>query len=144
VTRIVVGTDGSPNGQLALDWAVDEARRREADLVVVRAWRPPYMGEGAYGYVEATDAVRASATEQLEAAGDTAAAALGRTVHRVIRCGAAADALIDEAKGAELLVVGARGHGGFLGLLLGSVAEHVARHAPCSVVVVREPADRSG
>jgi nucleotide-binding universal stress UspA family protein len=143
VARIVVGTDGSPNAQLALDWAVDEARRREAELVVVRSWRPPYAGEAAYGYVEVTDAVRAGATTQLEEAAAAAEAALGRPVHRVIRCGAAADTLMDESKGADLLVVGARGHGGFLGLLLGSVAEHVARHAPCPVVIVREQASGS-
>lgn len=47
--------------------------------------------------------------------------------------------LLDAAADAELLVVGSRGHGGFAGMLLGSVGEHVVAHAPCAVVVVRQP-----
>ncbi len=141
MARIVVGTDGSPNAQLALDWAVEEARLRDAELVVVRSWHPPYVGEAAYGYVEVTDAIRDAAASEVEEAAKGAEAALGRPVQRVVRCGGAADELMEEAKGADLLVVGARGHGGFLGLLLGSVAERVARHAPCPVVIVRESKD---
>jgi len=48
--------------------------------------------------------------------------------------------LLDAAAGADLLVVGSRGHGGFTGMLLGSVSEHVVAHAPCAVVVVKSPA----
>jgi len=58
--------------------------------------------------------------------------------------GAAARVLLDEAKDADLLVVGSRGHGGFAGLLLGSVSLHCVTHAPCPVVVVRgAPTTRS-
>jgi len=54
--------------------------------------------------------------------------------------GHASQVLTETAEGADLLVVGSRGHGGFTGLLLGSVSEHVVTHAPCPVVVVRHPA----
>ena len=49
----------------------------------------------------------------------------------------AAQVLVDEADGADLLVVGSRGHGGFAGLLLGSVSQQCAHHAPCPVVIIR-------
>jgi nucleotide-binding universal stress UspA family protein len=51
--------------------------------------------------------------------------------------GSAVQCLLDAARGAELLVVGSRGHGGFAGALLGSVSQHCVQHAPCPVVVVR-------
>ena len=56
-----------------------------------------------------------------------------------MREGHPAFSLIEQAKDADLLVVGTRGHGGFVGLLLGSVGEHCVTHAPCPVVVVRSP-----
>ena len=55
----------------------------------------------------------------------------------VLRWGAGRLRVLDEAANADLLVVGARGHGGFAGLLLGSVSSHVANNAPCSVLVIR-------
>jgi nucleotide-binding universal stress UspA family protein len=60
----------------------------------------------------------------------------GVTVDRKLRTGNASQALLHEAKGAALLVVGSRGRGGFTGLLLGSVSQQVAHHAPCPVVIV--------
>ena len=58
------------------------------------------------------------------------------TLHQVVREGAASKVLIDEAEDAEVLVVGKRGHGGFLGLLMGSITNQVANHATCPVVIV--------
>ena len=58
-------------------------------------------------------------------------------VQPVLKHGNAAQLLIEESTGADLLVVGTRGHGGFAGLLLGSVSQHVAAYASCPVVVVR-------
>jgi nucleotide-binding universal stress UspA family protein len=63
--------------------------------------------------------------------------ARGREVETRVCHAQAADALIDESKGADLLVVGSRGHGGFSGLLLGSVGQQCAHHASCPTVVVR-------
>ena len=60
----------------------------------------------------------------------------GVVVERCVREGSAAAALLEEAKGADVLVVGARGHGGFAGMILGSVATHCTRHAEIPTVVV--------
>jgi nucleotide-binding universal stress UspA family protein len=63
----------------------------------------------------------------------------GVDVERVTGEGQAAHVLLEQARDADLLVVGSRGRGGFTGLLLGSVSQQVAHHAPCPVVVVHEP-----
>jgi len=77
----------------------------------------------------------------LEDAGDAAA---GLDVESVVREGAPAGVLLDEAQDAELLVVGSRGLGGFRGLLLGSVSQQCTHHAPCPVVIVRYVRDLPG
>ena len=64
----------------------------------------------------------------------------GLEVQRLLVCGSAAELLIEQGKGADMLVVGSRGRGGFAGLLLGSVSQQVVHHAPCPVVVIPEAA----
>jgi nucleotide-binding universal stress UspA family protein len=135
--RIVVGIDGSPGAQAALTWAVDEAARRDATLEVVHAWHAPFVD--GYGYAgSAIDPVamelgaRAVADEAVEPHRGKVAI----DVHVV--CGSPASVLVQQAKDADLLVVGSRGRGGFAGLLLGSVSHQVVHHAPCPVVVVPE------
>lgn len=133
--RVVVGIDGSVSSRQALRWAVAEARARRARLDVVHAWPVPIVGgpftlmafdpvvaEGTAGEI-VDEALADEATEDLD-------------VHRVITCGTAAPALLDAAEGATLVVVGNRGRGGFQRLLLGSVSQQVAQHAPGPVVVV--------
>lgn len=142
--QIVVGVDGSEGAQRALEWAVDEASAHGAKLTAVHAWSVVYAG-GALPYAYNASPIDASdfekhATEVL----DTAIAALpvhGVAIESHVVCGGAADALLKAAKGADLLVVGSRGRGGFSALLLGSVSHQVAQHAPCPVVVIPPPAD---
>jgi nucleotide-binding universal stress UspA family protein len=138
--RIVVGVDGSENAQCALRWALDEARLRHAAVDVVHAWQLPY--QGGYPIVGAFELppgeLEAGARQLLDRAIDQAYAK-GLEVEPILICGSPARALLDTAKGADLLVVGSRGRGGFAGLLLGSVSQKVVHHATCPVVVIPAP-----
>ena len=141
--RIVVGVDGSQGARAALEWALAEARLRGDTLEVVHAWHaPPHMIPGCMpgptaGGEEAIDGMREQAERLLSTRSE-----LGRTRRRarINRTdGPRANSLLDVVKGADLLVVGTRGRGGFTGLLLGSVSQQVSHHAPCPVVVVPHP-----
>jgi nucleotide-binding universal stress UspA family protein len=134
--RIVVGVDGSQSAQEALHWAVDEARRRNAVVEAVYAWHQPfvtgyeYMGEMGLGdFEEEARQILDAAVEAVDTSGIP-------SVERHLLAGGAAGALVEAAKGADLLVVGSRGRGGFSGLMLGSVSQQVAHHASCPVVII--------
>lgn len=137
--RVVVGVDGSDHGARALRWAIDEARRRGASLQMVHAWQYPYIGVDIGGFtarLSVLEAAEKAARQILDDAATSASNAGVDDVERSLVSGPAAGALLDAAKGAELLVVGSRGRGGFAGLLLGSISQQVAHHAPCPVVIV--------
>lgn len=139
MSTIVVGVDGSEGSTKALRFALDEAQRRSADVKVVGAWHiPPIVYEA--GWVPAGVDLEAYPTFSQEALDqalvDAGAEASGVKVTTVVRKGQAADVLCDEAKGAELLVVGSRGLGGFRGLMLGSVSAQCAHHAPCPLAII--------
>ena len=147
--RIVGGVDGSPGGQAALRFALEEARLRRATLDAVHAWLMP-LYEGVPGpFVVGLpagpplDEVRRELERAARAVLDRALAdagpADGVEVRRAAVESAPAKALLDAAVGADLLVVGSRGRGGFKGLLLGSVSTQCAKHAPCPVAVVKPP-----
>ncbi len=147
---VVVGIDGSPAGQEALRWALTEARLRTVPLRVVYAWTFGYAGfpVGDFGYMASAAAMPASGpslSDMRKAAEDVlhrATAELTGDVedvvieHKAVE-GTPAAALIGAACADDLLVVGSRGHGGFAGLMLGSVSQQCAHHAPCPVVIVR-------
>jgi nucleotide-binding universal stress UspA family protein len=146
MNRIVVGIDGSAESKRALRWAVAEAKLRGAALRVVHAWMFPYTaaGPGLDPMLDAQviDDVRRSAEglveRELAELGDEAA---GVDIERAVVEGAPAPTLIEAAQGSDLLVVGSRGHGGFSGLLLGSVGQQCSHHAPCPLVIVRARTD---
>lgn len=135
--RIVVGVDGSPTAQRGLRWALDEARARHAALDAVYAWRSPIVGVGPAAIPLDTEAIEADAQRILDKAIDAEdTTGLPRPVRRVVLMGSATEVVLHTAKGADLVVMGSRGLGGFKGLLLGSVSHQVARHASCPVVVI--------
>jgi nucleotide-binding universal stress UspA family protein len=136
--RIVVGYDGSESSRRALTWAADEARRREARLDVVQAWQVPYpVAAPVAGYAVVADALAETARAGLDEAlavpelGDLPVPATPLVVQ-----GPAGPAILDAADGADLIVLGTRGHGTVVGALLGSVTHHVVHHATRPVLVV--------
>lgn len=134
---IVVGVDGSEGADKALEWAIEEARVRDALLRCVAAWEFPYVGDIAgFAPVDIGKDLEARAREIAEAAAARAREA-GVEAEVVVAEGAAASVLTDTAaRPSDLLVVGSRGRGGFAGLLLGSVSQQVTHHARCPVVIV--------
>jgi nucleotide-binding universal stress UspA family protein len=142
MNKIVVGVDSSKGSRSALRWAHSEAVIRRCELEVVAVWQfpvtttlPPFGAmptpEDLGGLAE--QALVSTIDEEGIVATDEAPVTI------LIAEGAAAAALLEAAKSADLLVVGSRGRGGFAGLLLGSVSQQCVTHAPCPVVVV--PAD---
>lgn len=138
--RIVVGVDSSEQSRRALRWAVRQAELTGADVEAVLAWEPPFSGWGS----------RVPAVEE-QALADIAGKILAESIEKAVGAevpveitaraeeGTAAQVLLKAASADDvrLLVVGSRGVGDFTGALLGSVGQHCAQHAPCSVVIVR-------
>ena len=133
--RIVVGVDGSAGSKLALQWAQRLARAERASIEVVAAWEyPNTLGWAAIpdGYTPKDDLDKAVGEVVDEVFGPERPTYL----QIAIRQGHPAKLLLDASAGALLLVVGSRGHGGFTGLMLGSVSARVAELATCAVLVV--------
>lgn len=129
--RVVVGIDGSDASDRALAWAATEAARTGAVL-------EGHCSQGVgYLYTPRDEAQMASQRTIDEAADRVADMAPGVTFKGVAHEGPAAKDLIDASEGADLLVVGSRGLGGFRGLLLGSVSQQCTLHARCPIVIVR-------
>ncbi|MEO5898625.1 MAG: universal stress protein [Ilumatobacteraceae bacterium] len=136
--HIVVGVDGSPHAADALRWAVRESKLRAAELTAVLVW--DYLGQhhpdGSTGFH--TDFDAAAATRSIDS---YVAAALGPEaaglVHAQAVFGLPAGGLLEASESAALLVLGARGRGGFRELLLGSVSQRCLHEAPCPVAIIR-------
>jgi nucleotide-binding universal stress UspA family protein len=142
--RIVVGVDGSPSSKAALAWAARQAELTGASVEAVIAWHYPAMAGGVpfapigvmytADYADfAANVLNSSVSETVDPDGPV-------KVSSTVREGNAAQVLLDASDGADLLVVGSRGHGGFTEALLGSVSQACVHHARCPVVIIREPA----
>jgi nucleotide-binding universal stress UspA family protein len=138
---VIVGVDGSANSIAALKWAARYAQSTDCIVEALYVWSYPITAIAPApigGAAAPADLMHQAAVEAL--AGFIAEAHLPDDVHvaQLVREGSASKVLIDHAKDteAEIIVVGARGHGGFAGLLLGSVANAVINHTPCPVAVV--------
>jgi nucleotide-binding universal stress UspA family protein len=136
--RIVVGVDFSDSARRALRWTLAEARRREARVDVVHGWQIPFAIPSPLAGLPLDDDylekhARAELDQMIEGADGRDH---GAPVEGILVRGGAARAVLDTAPGADLVVLGTRGLGGFRGLLLGSVTHQVAHHVGCPVVVV--------
>jgi nucleotide-binding universal stress UspA family protein len=141
--RIVVGVDGSEPSKQALRWAARIAKAEGAHLDAIAAWEfPTSLGWSAapMGYSPKPD-IEKSLTETVDEVFGP-----NRPADMVLRSfeGSAANVLLTVGKGALMIVVGSRGHGGFMGLLLGSVSAKVAEHATCPVLVVHGTTEEVG
>jgi nucleotide-binding universal stress UspA family protein len=140
-SQVLVGVDGSEGSRRALAWAAEQAREHSAVLRVLGSWSTPLppVGVGDSGYPWTGSVDRQEYTEKLVAEAVTAVLGEnpGPTVRQEVVEGHAAEVLIVASSDADLVVVGCRGYGGFTGMLLGSVSQHVAAHANCPVTVVR-------
>jgi nucleotide-binding universal stress UspA family protein len=135
--RIVAGVDGSPSSREALRWAVRQAALTGSVVDAVIAWHDRASYAGYAWLIADTRDADLAATALSEAVGSTIPAGSTVTVRPRVVEGHAARVLVDAAHGADLLVVGSRGHGGFPGMLLGSVSQHCVQHSPCPVVIIR-------
>ena len=144
-SRIVVGYDGSVTSRAALEWGIAEARARHTSLRIVHVLASPAVAVTGYGIYEPLDSELV-----LKVGEQTLASAVERVqeiapdleVDTRLIPGPPAQGLLDHLDGAELVVVGRRGHGTFGELLLGSTSLALATHAPCPVIVLREGVGR--
>ena len=135
---IVVGFDGSPNSELALDYGVAVAGRSGAPLTVVTTYKTPFPLYPTYASLPPPQEVGASeraAEAALEAAASHLSEYSGEVTYLTME-GDSVGALVDASAKAHLMIVGARGRGGFLGRVLGSVSMALPAHAQCPTVMV--------
>ncbi|WP_436776462.1 universal stress protein [Yinghuangia sp. YIM S09857] len=130
--RVVAAVDGSPAADNALDWAADEAHLRGAALEVVHAWDETPKGHWTEGILsQQADEIVRTAAERVRRR------RVGLTVTSSVLRGEPGDVLTEVGHGADLVVMGSRGRGGFVGMLLGSVSRRVASEADCPLLIVR-------
>ncbi|QBI21300.1 universal stress protein [Egibacter rhizosphaerae] len=140
--EVVVGVDGSPESDQALDWAVDYARMTGHRIRLVHVYLPR-SAQYPFNLLEGGSTAGMAASDRT-----TGQALLAHRKQRLADLddvdlitelveGGAADALIERSEDAALLVVGARGMGAVVGLLMGSVSQRCAQHARCPVLVMR-------
>ena len=135
---IVVGVDGSDQSICALFWAAREARRRQCPLHVVTAYTVPVFAASSMdaGYTTVDDAIIREGARQVLDEAVQRISHYGVEVLSRVETGDAAAVLLELSQDADLMVVGSRGRGGFVGRLLGSVSSAVPAHAKCPTVVV--------
>ena len=137
--RIVVGVDGSASSIAALEWAATyaELTNRSIDAVMTWEW-PIFFGGFAVPLPGDFDPATIAQTELDQALATVRTLHVGIALRPIVVEGNPSPKLVEASKGADLLVVGSRGHGEFTGMLLGSVSEHCVANAHCPVLVLRE------
>lgn len=136
--RIVVGVDGSDSSKAALRWAIRQAKLTGGCVDAVTAWHYP-AGYGWAAFPDGAMDLEAGAKQTLAGAlAEVSALEPGVPVRPVVAEGQSAEVLLRTARGADMLVVGSRGHGGFASAMLGSVSMYCVLHAHCPVLVLRD------
>ncbi len=136
--RIVVGCDGSPSSSGALEWAARQAQLTGSSLEAVMTWQwPPSLG---WSVPVPDDFDPESDVQRVleEAVARVRERHPDVRIETTVANGHPAPVLVEASKGADVLVVGSRGHGEFAGMLLGSVSEYCATRAHCPVLVHRQ------
>jgi nucleotide-binding universal stress UspA family protein len=139
ISSILVALDLSEHSLRALVGAAQLARAFGASLEALHVWAAPFHGNAGAGQAGLLDRMRDKARAELDAFIEGAAPTRGMTVERTIVSGSATAAISEHAaeRRPDLLVLGTHGHGGVKRMVLGSVAESVARYASCATLVVR-------
>ena len=140
--RIVVGIEGSGYARAALVWALEEALHRDALVEVVTCYLPTYIPSSPdLGYVPFDGTNLITEVKKLQNEVVESAMKISKNpnvqIKKTIERGRAPETLMSIAEGADMLVVGNRGRGGFAGLRLGSVSQAISHHSPCPLVIVR-------
>ncbi len=135
--RIVVGVDTSESARQALRWAVRQAVLTGAVVDAVHVWYIPTTGGWTPTFHLTEELTKASEQMLVDTIAEVAGEPPPVTIHAQVIEGHPAAVLLQAADGADLLVLGCRGHGGFTGALLGSVSQHCVQHATCPVVIIR-------
>jgi nucleotide-binding universal stress UspA family protein len=134
--RIVVGVDGFESSKAALRWAIHQAKLTGAVVEAVTAWHVP-PSTSVIPIADLPDYQDDAKSVLAEAIAEMCTTDTEVEVRPRVLTGRAAQVLVEEAEGAELLVLGSRGHGGLAEALLGSVGQFCVHHAPCPVVIMR-------
>lgn len=138
---VVVGIDGSEISAKATEWAFAEASARNTRLVAVHTWMDPQVQAAAAGIALTEDDWQQLEEQQMQTLAERLAGFSSRypdvTVERVVTRDRAVRALVEQSEGAQLVVVGSHGRGGFTGMVLGSTSRALLQASPCPVMVVR-------
>lgn len=135
VKPVIVGVDGSPDSLRALRWAADYAQQVGAPLEAVITWEVETLYATTFAGKWDTTAVKQRHREFLDEA-ITKGLGDGAQVRPRVEQGNASEVLVRASEDAQMVVVGSRGHGGFAGMMLGSVSQHLVTHARCPVLVL--------
>ncbi len=141
MSKIVVGFDGSPAAEAALAVAVEEAQLRKLPLRIVCSWEVPPLEYAGVAFAPAPDYSEAAQrhADTVLAAAEAILASSGVEFETAAVAGHAASVLLEEARGAKLLIVGTRGQGALKGLVMGSVSHALAHHCPAPLLIVPAP-----
>jgi nucleotide-binding universal stress UspA family protein len=142
--RIVVGVDGSDGSKAALRWAARQAELTGARLEAITGWEYPAFYGWAPAMPDDYDYEALAARAQADAIDEVFGADRPATMEAKVVARHPAEALVEASEGADLLVVGSRGYGGFADALLGSVSTYCVHHAHCPVTIIRPPDPKHG